>query len=61
LVQAWPRSWRALLNIYRFFLGQVHSVHDATEMPGVWIFHDFKVENDDVNLEQQSNKNMKEM
>jgi len=36
-------------------------VHDATEMPGVWIFHDFKVENDDVNLEKQSNKNMKEM
>ena len=45
--------------LYRFIM--VHSVHDATEMPGVWIFHDFKVENDDVNLEQQSNKNMKEM
>lgn len=20
--QSWPRAWRALLNIYRFFLGQ---------------------------------------
>lgn len=22
-LEAWPRSWRALLNIYRFFLGQI--------------------------------------
>ena len=22
-LEAWPRSWRAMLNIYRFFLGQI--------------------------------------